>query len=113
MTIALAVDEYDHLSATLGSAAGFILLSGEERTRLVPAEKIPGVHLVLHVVQAGIIAVCNNRRALLFEFAQIIDHFAAEESGTVFQGGLVNDYGGTFGLDPFHDALDGTLAEIV
>ena len=56
MITALAVDESDHLSATLGSAAGFILLSGEERLRLAPAEKIP---LFLRKHQVGTL-ICNG-----------------------------------------------------
>lgn len=56
MKTALAVDESDHLSATLGSAAGFILLSGEYQLRLVPAEKIP---LFLRKHQVGTL-ICNG-----------------------------------------------------
>ena len=56
MKTALAVDESDHLSATLGSAAGFLLLSGEERMRLVPTEKIP-VFLKKHQVE---LLICDG-----------------------------------------------------
>ena len=56
MKTALAVDKSDHLSVTLGSTAGFILLSGEERTRLILAEKIP---LFLRKHQVGTL-ICNG-----------------------------------------------------
>ena len=56
MKTALAVDESDHLSATLGSAAGFLLLSGEDQMRLVPAEKIP---MFLRKHQVGTL-ICNG-----------------------------------------------------
>ena len=56
MKTALAVDESDHLSATLGSAAGFILLTAEGQMRLVPAEKIP---LFLQKHQVGTL-ICNG-----------------------------------------------------
>ena len=36
-----------------------------------------------------------------------------KEGGTIFEGGFIDNDLGSFGLDALHDALDGTLAEIV
>ena len=50
---------------------------------------------------------------LLLEFLQVVYYEAAEEGAAVFEGGLVDDDLGTLGFDALHDALDGTLAEVV
>ena len=37
---------------------------------------------------------------------EVVDYTRAEECRTVFKGRLVDDYGGTLGLNALHDALD-------
>ncbi len=51
--------------------------------------------------------------ALCLELLQVVHHLAAEEGAAVFEGWLINDYLCTLCLDALHDALDGTLAEVV
>lgn len=51
---------------------------------LVAAEEIAGVDLLLHIVQAAVIAVGNDAAGHLFEFLQVVDNFAAEEGVAVF-----------------------------
>ena len=80
---------------------------------LIPVEQVPRVYLVLDVIQAAIIAVGNDCLALLLERIKVIDDFAAEERFAILESRFIDDDFGTLGLDAFHDALDGTLAEVV
>ena len=80
---------------------------------LVPPEQIPRIHLLLHVIQHSLIAISDNSVGAFLEPLNVIHDQAAEEGGTVGQGGLVDDHGGALGLDALHDALDAGLAEIV
>ena len=68
---------------------------------------------IAHIIKHGIIPVGDYRVSLGLEGSQIIHHAGAEEGGAVFQRGLVDNHLGAFGLDAFHDALDGALAEVV
>ena len=43
--------------------------------------------------------------AQALEFGEVVDYAAAEEGRAVFEGGLVDDDGGAFGLHAFHHAL--------
>lgn len=79
----------------------------------IPPKEVAGVDFFLHVVQAGIIAVCDNAAAFFLELFQIVDDKGTEKGTAVFQGGLVDDDCGTFGFDSLHDALDGGLTEVV
>ena len=55
----------------------------------------------------------TTKHSLMFEFSQIIDNLASEECDPILQRRLINDNCGTLGFDPFHDPLNGTLAEVV
>ena len=72
----------------------------------VAPEKVACIDFAFHIIQTGIITIGDNGIALLFELAKIVHNLAAEKSSTVFECGFIDDDGGTFGLDPFHDALD-------
>ena len=80
---------------------------------LVATEEVAGVDLVGHVVQAGVVAVGDDGLADRLELLQVADDLAAEERSAWLQGGLVDDHGGSLGLDALHDALDGAGAEVV
>ena len=82
-------------------------------TGLIPVEEISGIYLCDNIIQTGVIAVGDDGIALLLEFAQIIDHLAAKESDTVFQGRFIDDNGGPFGFETFHDPLYRALAEVI
>lgn len=71
------------------------------------------VYFVLYICKYGGVAIGQNHLALAFEGLEVVDDFAAEEGAAVFEGGFVDDYFGTFGLDALHHALDGVLAEVV
>lgn len=80
---------------------------------LIPIEQIPRIHPISNVIQAAVIAVCNDCLALILERIKVVDDFAAEERFAVLESWFIDDDFGTLGLDAFHDALDGTLAEVV
>ena len=80
---------------------------------LVSFENISGINLVMNVIQTRVIPICYNRLGLLFEFLEVIDDEGAEEGAPVFEGGLVDDDLGAFGLNALHDSLDGGLTEVV
>ena len=67
----------------------------------------------MDVVEAGVVSICYDGLGHLFEFLQVIYYNTAEEGGAVFEGGLVDDDLGAFGLNALHHALDGRLAEVV
>ena len=79
----------------------------------VSLKNVSRIDLFFYVVQLGAIAVCNNGLAVIFEFRKVIDYKASEEPAAVFQGWLIDNDLCTFGLDPLHDTLNGTLTEIV
>ena len=80
---------------------------------LVAAEEVARVHLFLHIVQLGVVAVGDDGLGLGFEGGEVVHHAAAEEGFAVLERGFVDDDGGTFGFDALHHALDRTLAEVV
>lgn len=80
---------------------------------LIPIEQIPRIHLISNVIQAAVIAVGNDCLALILERIKVVDDFAAEERFAVLESWFIDDDFGTLCLDAFHDALDGTLAEVV
>ena len=80
---------------------------------LVSSEQVPGVDLLPHIIQAGIIAVGNDGLAPGLKALQVVDHPGSKEGGAVFQGGFIDDHRGALGLDPLHDPLDGGLAEVI
>ena len=80
---------------------------------LIPLKNIPRINLLLHVVQHGVVAVGYDAVGEAFELGEVIDDPGSEEGGAVLEGGFVDDHLGALGLDAFHDALDGALAEIV
>lgn len=79
----------------------------------IPPENIPCKDLSFHIIQASIIAVGNDAAGMRFELIQIIDDPAPEEGFAVFQCWLVDDDSCALGLDAFHDALNGGLAEVI
>ena len=80
---------------------------------LIPVEQVPRVDLVPDVVEAAVIAVGNDCLALILERIKVVDDFAAEERFAVLESWFIDDDFGTLCLDAFHDALDGTLSEVV
>ena len=80
---------------------------------LVALENVARVNLIFYVIEASIITVGDDGLALGLELIEVVDDLRAEEGGAVFEGGLVDDDLGTFGLDALHDALDGALAEVI
>lgn len=53
-------------------------------TFLISSENIASIYFILHIIQAGIVAVGNDGLALWFEGRKVIDYFAAEEGGATF-----------------------------
>ena len=80
---------------------------------LVSTEQVAGIDLLLHIVQAAIVAVGNNGLAALLELVQIVDNLAAKEGSAFLQSRLVDDHSGTLRLNALHDALDLARAEVV
>lgn len=74
---------------------------------------IAGVNFVFHFVEHAVISVGDNNAALAFKLFEIVDDDAAKERFAVFQCRFVDYDGDAFGTDAFHNALDGTLAEVV
>lgn len=79
----------------------------------VALENVAGVDFFRHVVEAGVVAVRYDGFGSALELIQIVNHTAAEESASVFEGRLIDDNFRAFRLDALHDALDGGLAEVV
>ncbi len=80
---------------------------------LIPPEQISCIHFLFHIIQTGIITVCKDCVCGFLEFIQVIYDFTAEKCASIFEGWLINDNGGAFGFDSFHDSLDTALAEVV
>ena len=79
----------------------------------IPFKYVASIYLIYYIVEARVIAVGDDGFALRFEFLQIVNNLTAEERFSIRDGGLVDNDFSTFGLDTLHDALDGTLAEII
>ena len=84
-----------------------------QNDRLVAFKNISGVNFAGHVIQSRVVAVGDDGVGLGFEGGEVVDYAGAEEGDAVFKGGLVHYDAGAFGLDAFHYALDGALAEVV
>lgn len=67
----------------------------------------------MDVVEARVVSIGYDGLGLGFELGEVVYNQATEEGGAVFEGGLVDDDLGALGLDTFHYALDGRLAEVV
>ena len=80
---------------------------------LISVKQVSRVDLVPYVIETAVIAVGNDCLALLLEIIKVVDDFAAEERFAVLESRFIDDDFGTLGIDAFHDALDGTLAEVV
>ena len=79
----------------------------------IPSKQISRIYLVFHIIQHGIIPVCDYTAAFFLEFLEVVDDFGTKECAPVFKGGLVDYNCGSFGFDTLHDTLDRTLAEVV
>ena len=85
----------------------------EPKLKLIAFKNVPSINLVMDVVEAGVIPICDDGLGHFLEFLQVVDDETAEEGGAVFEGGFVDDDLGALCLDALHDALDGALAEVV
>lgn len=80
---------------------------------LVSAEQVAGVDLVLHIIQAAIIAVGNDSLTTFLKLLKVIHNFAAEEGRAILQSRLIDNDRCSFGLNALHNALNRGLAEVV
>ena len=92
---------------------GFTTTVKSLRLSSVPAEQVPGIHLVPHVIKAGVIAVCDDCLRPPLELGQVVHNHAPEERAAVLEGGLVDDDRRAFRLNALHHPLDAALAEVV
>ena len=76
----------------------------------VSIEYIPCIDFIPDILQAAVITVCNDAVTDPLEFLQVSDDLIPKESGTGFQGRLIDHDLRPLGPDPLHDALDGGLA---
>ena len=100
----------------LGDFHGSLLVNLRIRgvsTTLISAEEVAGVDFVLDVVEDGVVTVGDDGLGLRLEIIEVVDYTTAKEGGAILKGGFVDDDICTLCLDAFHDALDGTLAEVV
>ena len=74
---------------------------------LIAAEYIAGIYFLLHIIQAGIIAVGDNGLTLFFEGIQIIHDLTAEKCTSIFQCRLINNYFCSLGFNTLHHPLNG------
>ena len=81
--------------------------------KLISLENIPCIHLLLHIIKATIITVCDDCLTLCFKFFQVIHYFTSKECCSIFKCWLVNDYGCSFCFNTLHDSLNTTLAEVI
>ena len=80
---------------------------------LIPLEDISCIYFVYNVVKTTVVTICYYTITLLLECIKIINYSRAEERFAIGNRGFEDDDLGTFGLDALHDALDGTLAEVI
>ena len=80
---------------------------------LISSKYIPGIYLILYIIQTDIIAVGDDGMALCLESCQVIDNLAAEEGATLFECWFIDDDLCTLCLDTLHDALNCRLAEVI
>ena len=60
-------------------------------TFLISSKYIPGIYLILDIIQTSIITVGDDGMALSLESSQVIDYFAAEEGATLFKCWFIDD----------------------
>lgn len=80
---------------------------------LIPFKQIPSVYFLRDIIQSRVVAVGDDGGGAGLESSEVVDDLGAKEGGAVGEGGFVDDHGGTLGLNPLHDALNGGLAEVV
>ena len=80
---------------------------------LISSKYIPGIYLILDIIQTGIIAVGDDGMALSLKCLQVIDYFAAKEGAAIFECRLIDNDLSALCLDTLHDTLDGRLAEVI
>lgn len=81
--------------------------------RLIAGEEVAGVDFFGDVVEFFRHSVCYYGAGEVFELSEVVDNAAAEESGAVFKGRLVDYDLRALCLDALHDALDRGLPEVV
>ena len=81
--------------------------------KLISFKQVSGVDFISYIVEERIETIGYYHLALGFKSCEVVDDLAAEEGGTVIEGGFVDDDFGTFGFDALHHALDAGLAEVV
>ena len=79
----------------------------------VAAEDVAGVDFGFDVVQAGVVAVCDDGVRLCFEFLQVVYYQTSEEGGAVLERRLVDYHLRSLGFDALHDSLNRRLPEVV
>lgn len=84
-----------------------------KQRRLVSPKNISRIDFLFDVFEDAVVAVGNDGVAFLFEFFQIVNHEASEETVSVLKRRFVNNNLSPLSLDAFHDALDAGLSEIV
>ena len=80
---------------------------------LVSSEQISGIYFFLHIIQAAVIAVSNNRLAFSLKLLEVVYHSTAKEGAAILQRRFVNNNLRTFGLNALHYSLNTALAEVV
>ena len=80
---------------------------------LIAPKQVAGVDLIRHIVQTGVVTIGYDGLGNRLELVQISDHTAAKERGAGWQRWFVDHHRGALGLDAFHHALNGGVAEIV
>lgn len=111
---------FEQAQAALGLAS-VVVESFDRKSRnslllgwgLVATEEVAGVNFVLNIIKDGIVAVGDDGVALGLEGCKVVDHQGTEEGAAIGKSRFVDDDLGSFGLDTFHDALYGALAEVV
>ena len=83
------------------------------KINLISAEYISSINLILYIIQTSIVAVGDDGMTLCLEDIKVVLYSATKEGAVFFQGWLIDDDLCTHCLDTLHDALDGTLAEVI
>ena len=76
-------------------------------------ENISRINFLFDIIQALVIAGCDDGVAHFLELSQIDDNQTAKERNTNLQGRHIDNHSRALGLDALHDALNGRLTEIV
>ena len=79
----------------------------------IALKNISCVYFIIHIIQALVVAVCDDSVAHFLELIQIVDNQTAKEGIAIFQGRLIDDHSCTLCLDALHDTLNGTLTEVI